>query len=551
MSVYYENHYEISAMKPAMDLFSLLSKSKIPTEITEITNEIHSLLLVKDKTFSQQESKTLEKRIHAAVKATDSLISTSFSNESNEQINNLRTAKGVLLWSQLERTIGEVKYDSFGSRYLTKFPEVRSFNKSDFQNLCRKVKARFLLSDNELIKLKQEVEFLTSNLYLKNLIVEFIVKKLALGISHCQIFRSLTGCSALDHEKIDLTITDATIFFTFDFEDNGLDPSSQYSLSDQENLRTLLDKLDMFSNTERTDFPAVGKWSHLEVNANFLAELSLFVQENGLEIVSDEVIAKTIFTMIYLLPRKNAESFFVHDAYGHSWQESICEFEHLYQYINSLNMPIDLSELKEKFESERMSSLNSEGLFFYWSSYYIRQLSVAQNAILAEFTADAMEYHLQAILLQEKESIPTSSKMRDFSLFLDLSLNDTIKHIGSIAEAIGKEFNHERENQLAMILAESGLNPESVSNIIQNAKEQFKPISQCFSKPASGELRLIERLIFAQILRIYVYVDLIAKTKSPTVLHQQLLILTTHFQTNPETGFWNLDRLAESFEFCD
>ena len=530
----------------------MMATCSISPQISSVLAEIDGLLKPEAKALTLEQSEKLHESISCALLEIDRPVEAkdSYLGSVSTDIR-LNSAKGVLLWSHLEKTIGEVKYDSFGSKLLPLFPSVLSFNKARFQDLVQKVKFQFELSDDELTKILGEVQFLISNLLVKNSIIEFLLKKLSTGTSHQALFRAITGSNALNHELIDVTLTNATIFFTFDFEDNGLEPSQHYSLSDQYSLKDLLNKLDMFSDVERTDFPAVGKWRRLEIDKMFLDEMASDIFSKTEMTFSQEVLEKTLLTMIYLLPRKHAESFFVHDAYGHSWQESICEFEHFYQYINTLKDPIESSDLEQVDISALNVKENTEQVYRELEDYYERQIQVAINAILAEFTADAMEYHLQAQLEEKGQSIPTSSKMRHFTLFLDLSFNDVKKHFGSLRKAVKSQFARENTQKLNGLF-EQHYSKAEADKVVAELKVKFEErIGTLFSETSDETNNQIESIVFVQLLRVYLAIDMVAKSNDAKVLQQLLLVLTTNFQANPSINFWFLDKIAEDFRFVE
>jgi hypothetical protein len=462
-------------------------------------------------------------------------------------------AKGVLLWARLSQTIGSVEYDSYPSRFLPQFPAVKCLTASEQNRLMAQLEKLYELDTQALTDIKDEVNFVTSNLRLKNEIINFIVKKLSLGMCHSDLLKAVTGHSALTHERIDVTITNATLFFAFEFDGKALSGETIHhsSLRDQQNIELLFDQLDLFSNVDRANFPAVGKWQALSMDETFLNELRLYLQDQCNIEVSHGIIQGTLATMSYLIPHKDAESFFVHDAYGHSWQESLCEFEHLYDHLCTLVEACPLEDFTNALspgDDEKTVLAKCKGVL---KQYYSHQVDIVTNALLAEYTADAMEFHLQILLEAKNDSIPTSSKLRHLSLFLDLSLKDTIKHISSVRLGIEKEFSTQREAVLLELFTDNQLTDGQCQSVMRELKDWFSnTITTNFSADSEAGVSRVEHNLFVQLLRIYVPLDTVARHSEATELQQLLLILTTLYQSNPATTFWQLHRYIEEFKFC-
>lgn len=525
--------------------FYQLNQWSLPAGYEEIIDTLLQLRCKKSGDLNQTESELLNRKIYQAVQQDNS----NYQKPDSSRCKPFSpiAAKGVLLWSLLSRSIGEVKYDSYPSRYLRKFPSVKSWTDEQRRALARVIKQNYHLSEEEFAKVEAEVDYITSNLNIKNAIVDYVVKRLNNGLSHCQLFYALTGCNALRHDHIDVTITNATIFFSFEFTDKGLKERDHFSFSDHQHVEELLSQLELFSNTERTSFPAVGKWESLKLQDEFLTDMQSFLIEQYQLEVSVDIIASTIATMSYLLPHEDAESFFVHDAYGHSWQESLCEFEHLYEFIATFDDPCDFTLIRDAIEQTEGDLF--ERLKHAYENYYMHQIDVASNALLAEFTADAIEYHLQSLLVESGESIPTSSKMRHFSLFLDLSLNDIIKHASSIRAGIEKEFSQDRLLAIKKLVDENHpqLESDSLLNSIENwFSSQLKPV---FFPDSTEQLSCIEQAIMVQLLRVYVPIDKKARTSDATELQQMLLVLTSLYQADPGNNYWLLHQFAEEFSY--
>lgn len=532
-----------------LEKFTLAVQNKpAVSEVKALISEILKLIDPLSSCLTLQQSESLNNKIHQVLQKSE--INRQLHLSHDEKLNHV---KGCLLWARLSQTIGSIFYDSYPSRILPLFPGVKTLTAAQQSSFKISLSKHYNLQAGAIDSINQEVNYVTSNLKIKNTIVAFILKQLSLGMSHAKLFKLVTGYSALAHQQIDVTITNATIFFSFEFDQAGLSGKTlkQCSLTDKSNVEKLFGQLKAFSNTERSNFPAVGKWQTLTMEPKFLAELSTYISDLCHIEVDQNILQSTIATMIYLVPHKDAESFFVHDAYGHSWQESLCEFEHLYRYLSRLTQPCPLEDHFESLKTvDNKDQLITEAKEFYLK-YYEQQINIITNALLAEFTADAMEFHLQQKLEETQDSIPTSSKMRHFSLFLDLSLKDTIKHVSSLRAGIKKEFTAVKKQKLALLIKSNFISQTEAIDLVDELETWFKQsLAKDFYATEKQSLSLIENNLFNQLLKIYAPLDDYMNQNDAGQLQQLLLVLTTLYQSNPSKMFWQLDRYIKNYHFC-
>jgi len=537
-----------------MDSSTLLSSPKLEkfSALTEVINEIHGLVKNKN-TLTKEESDCLNKRIYSAVELVESneAMTSNSSNSKNLAINNTLMARGTLLWAYLPQTMGDIKYDSYPSVYLPQFPMFQRLSASNFDQLKSNIEKKYELESGTVDHTHEKVLYIISNLQVKNGITDYFEKKLSQGMSHCELFYSLTGYKLQNNKLIDVTITNTNIFFSFVFEEkvSGGEAFSHSSLSDRSNVKCLINTLKLEASHERECFPAVGKWNDLHMDEQLLDDLTKHLnQECNIEI-NRSALEGTLTTMSYLLPHKDAERFFVHDACGHSWQECLCEFEHLYSHLAELIEPCPLSRYEDAISSSSSESKIIDNCKTTLIEYYAFQVNVVTNAILSEYTADAIEYHLQKKLEQKGEGIPSSSMMRHFSLFLDLSLQDTIKHIGNVLTGINQEFISERASSIEALLLKHGVSSKNTPVIVTRLNEWFDHTIVSNFKCGEG-LSNIEWNVYAQLIMLYKPLDEAAQKFSAMEFQQLLLCLTSTYQSDPSNMYWVLNRVISNFRYC-
>ncbi|WP_144391772.1 hypothetical protein [Pleionea sediminis] len=503
-------------------------------------------LVEKGEAFSTSETLAFEQDIlacYSGYQPASKSLKPAF--QSSDLSPNFVLAKGMYLSSFLSESIGRVKYDSLQSELLSQFPQPLAYSLSERTEFLNRIKDKFSLTSSDVSRIKSETDYIISNLHVKRGIVDFFQKRLATGLSHNILFESVTGIKALSHDTIDITLTNATLFFIFDFSEHGLDSSRHFSLDDHLAIGELLNTLNLESNSQRANFPAVGEWSSIKVNDQLITDIQGFLAAEYNFQLTEVAIRDTLITMVFLLPRKTADAFLVHDAYGHAWQENLCEFEHLYRYLADLKKPADLSKVslgQEQSSNEIVSVLTE---FFF--AYYSRKLAVANNAVLAELTADVIEFHLQKDLMKQGKAVPTSSALRELVLFLDLTLSDIKKHFHPIQLAISAELSSQQLDKMRQLLT-SLVKPNEVEPILSRVVEALELIHINFIQEAEMGLSKAQVATLNSVLSIYPYLKHYGDQLEPFALHQYILSLTTYFQEFENHGFFRLAEFSESFE---
>jgi hypothetical protein len=220
------------------NIFEFLNHCTVSPELKRVIDDMVQLTKSDAKELSLQASKEFEQQIIDAIQTE---INAPVNSPTLPDIKNSHytMTKGVLLWSMLDRSIGKVLYDSYQSRYLARFSPVREFTDHQLLLLNETLKNQYQLNDQELERVRSEVDYITSNLTIKNGICEYITEQLAAGLEHGQLFRFLTGYRVLENQPVDVTLTQSTLFFTFDFDQDGLYPPQQYSLCEQSEIKDL------------------------------------------------------------------------------------------------------------------------------------------------------------------------------------------------------------------------------------------------------------------------------------------------------------------------
>ncbi|MEM9491003.1 MAG: hypothetical protein AAGC55_17775, partial [Myxococcota bacterium] len=181
-------------------------------------------------------------------------------------------------------------------------------------------------------------------------------------------------------------------------------------------------------------FPAFGLFDIDAVSSDLLGDITRAVRQRpGLETIDDAVIRQTLTTMVLLVPAGDGEKFFIHDTWGHGWQETLCEFEWLFAEFATLSKPLDATSggadgptLGQAFvdapDGAAQVAIDRDILGQAIDGDVRRRVKIGLNLAAAECLADLLEHKF--VRQRPDIELPTSSLLPDSTLKLDLSLSD-------------------------------------------------------------------------------------------------------------------------------
>ncbi len=356
--------------------------------------------------------------------------------------------KSMYLWLRFPESAGRVHFDSIGSKTLSLYPIDIELAQGDWP-LVDKTLLNIGLPESMLSDVKAEVDAQCSNSELKRFIAQFLTKALQSSNDYLAFFQQCYGPVDLPEAMVDVVITDAQIFMCVPYDAEGLIEQHKYGWKEQHNqaFMAFLDNLALESTTERIYFPSVGTFNADAVSVTLIENLTRYIQDQGAEYksVKSQIVLETLGTMLLLMASQEVEKFLIHDAWGHSWQETLCDFEWLYVKMGKLRERISfvtpsiysetnqdcLIDAVERNDQGKLQ-VNSSKLD-RWLQCDIRgRVTVALNACVAELTADIPEYKFSEIAQQHGLGFPSSSLLDSQVVRLDLTFNDAAKHINSL-----------------------------------------------------------------------------------------------------------------------
>jgi hypothetical protein len=421
--------------------------------------------------------------------------------------------KSLEMWQRFAVSSGRVLYDSIGCKTLPEFTP--DFNPS--KNMSVKLDSA-LTSMGFDSKLKDEVKGAVraqcSNLEIKQLITEFLCEQLNNGASPFKIFCQLYGDIYLPKTAVDIVITDAQLFFCVPYDNEGLLQSSNYSLKQnhKESFKRFLASLALEDARERAYFPSVGIFNKDKLNPEFVSKIVSFVNAKGGDFISvkDDLISDTIGTMILLVASQEVDKFIIHDAWGHAWQETLCDFEWYYIKMAKFDDPLSFSKpstyaVDHDIRLKDSIIVDSDGPHFdpqalkqFIEEDISGRIAVAFNACVAELTADVVEYKFDFIAKDLGLDFPSSSLLQGQPVRLDLTFRDAKKHIVSLRMPYLALVENETTQQLLAIeIEQEGYSKEDSSKLIRELSKYIEEYYLDFLSTHSCEKRPIkERLDF-------------------------------------------------------
>jgi hypothetical protein len=246
------------------------------------------------------------------------------------------------------------------------------------------------------------------------------------------LFHRLFDALPIPDSEIHLLHTDTQIYFCIDFQDGKLCNEKAWNhLTDPQRLRiqAFLKSLKTFSFEQFERFPIFGPCQPEGIDSAWLEDLA---RQAG--IPAAEMI-QTLARSVGIVATQTAESFFVHDIWGHHWQFILTSFSGDYGTLSrcgetlrasetayTAHGPLTCREIFSLVEHEVQIDENLAQLFFHGE---VRQrLGVVFIHLLGEMMADMAEFKFIWDNPHSVAKLPSSSLFKAHPTKLDLTLFD-------------------------------------------------------------------------------------------------------------------------------
>ncbi|MEL6761568.1 MAG: hypothetical protein AAFP04_14370 [Myxococcota bacterium] len=376
-----------------------------------------------------------------------------------------RFCQAVLLWSYYSESGARVRFSTQTSQTLPHFELDLPDGPTHRQTLKAALQRTFELDPVDLERWQTEIEHQSSNLSLKRAITRLVVARLQRhpGQVHNEIvrlFQSIYGHWPFHPGDLQILVAEAGIVFIAPFRDGQLEVPgfTERAYLERKNLEGFLRIVE--ASAWKTDrFPGFGELDPEALDTGFLEELRRQLHsEEGLDLMPSSTVRDTLHTMVTFLAERDIEGYLIHDLWGHTWQETLGEFEWDYYRLESvLDRPIGWltgaapspGHGHHPGREPQASDPDHDNGVHLGACFSVidgtieldRERAVAAcrreletrvvlslNAVVAEALADITEYKYTHGERSGGERLPSSSLLFDSPIKHDLSARDILFH---------------------------------------------------------------------------------------------------------------------------
>lgn len=246
------------------------------------------------------------------------------------------------------------------------------------------------------------------------------------------LFQALFGNIPLPKASINCLTTKMQISFMIDYQDNRLRSESLWcSLSklEQQEVSEFLEQASQFSFKQFTTFPS---FNSVKIQNNNLGLWRYLIEVTG---YSQPEIISAIASSVNIISANKAESFLLHDIWGHYWQSMLTQFEDDYLYLSQVDQNLDLDSsindgngtiyLRQLFKLKNQSIYIDVSLakkFFHTMA--TKRITALSTHLIGEMLADINEYKWLSQNRDCQALLNSSSRFPDSPTKLDLTVKD-------------------------------------------------------------------------------------------------------------------------------
>ncbi|ACY17569.1 hypothetical protein [Haliangium ochraceum] len=389
----------------------------------------------------------------------------------------------VLMWTRFAAAGGRARVDTLGDDTLGAFPIDFEPTDGDRARLFRAL-SRVSGQDEAAIAARAEnLGHLSSNLLVKRAITDWVSDSVNTAddpdAAVLALFHRLYGPVPLRVGDVSLVCTSAVMFFCIPIGEDDVLAQGDFAArpeAERQHIQRFLGQAQRASmSSKQVRFPAFGLFERERIDPTLAADIAAAAHPELVRAFGDEgraltpeVVVETLATMLILVPADKAPMFLVHDAWGHAWQETLCEFEWLFGGFGALDSPLTpdtggvaeadgTPTLRHAFtERDGRAALDHQALEHAVEADLRRRIKVGLNLAASEALADLIE-HKFARVFGPEHALPTSSLLPDATCKLDLGLLD-VKRAVRLWRKPYVRLSSDAEVQAALVdaLAERG-----------------------------------------------------------------------------------------------
>ena len=384
--------------------------------------------------------------------------------------------EAVLVWLAYRETASAPLIDTVGTKAVYKFGPDLSDSDAVDAHLKAALRDVFGWSDDEFGEIEKRLSFMSSNLRLKHAIIDAIIAHVGTTPSAPEVHafaEQVFGPLPTRVGDFDLVVTRAAFFLCIPFDVDGpvIDDLDARPTTERDAVVALVKGINQAAmSMKHVRFPAFGFFDPACVSPQLLEIIESSLGAGGIS-APREVIVETLATMVTILPTQKLDMYLIHDIWGHGWQESLCEFEWIYErlVINAHRMaPFDGAETLPAVAAGFVAGpkgtvVDREALLREVDGDLRARIEVGVNGVVAECLADLAEYKFIVEEDPEGHLMPSSSMLRGAAVKIDFTLQDTHLSQSAWSRPYRKLLSREaaqaelRSDLLRMGHAEAGL----------------------------------------------------------------------------------------------
>ena len=349
-------------------------------------------------------------------------------------------AEAVLLFGSFAEAGGELLIDTVGEASLAGYPLDYVPTDASRARIRRALRELNGWSEEQLAEVERKLARVSANLRVKQAIgraLAALVRELGAGDDKhgaLSLMQALYGTLPWRAGDVDLVLTTTAVFLCVPYQGTALGRPGYGERPEVERgeISAFLQRVEAARQSIKSvRFPAFGLFDPAAIAPWFMPRLVADVRAHeGLSQIHERVVTDTLATMVSVLPTHELAKYLVHDAYGHGWQESLCDFEWTFQDMPRLVEPLQPNggsfcsagtRLGAGFEArEGRTVLRRDELLRVVEADLRGRIRVGINLVISEALADLVEHKLA----RAGRPLPSSSLLPQCPLRLDLSIMD-------------------------------------------------------------------------------------------------------------------------------
>ncbi len=351
-----------------------------------------------------------------------------------------------------------------------------------------------------------------------------------------------------------------------------------------EDVKAWLKNTGRFAFQYFSHFPTFSSFDARDADPELVAELTTSLGWSETDVID----GLNSTTTIERTPE--IEKYLIHDTWGHMWQGDLTHLRQLYDRMESLKSPVDANEHLTLPDGNVVSLLDmiyltargrirfDEGLAERYIDQWIRlRIQALLAPIVAELTADCVEYYFKLSNGEQGHLLPSSSMFSDNPAKLDFAWVDLGYFMRSLRRTNATYAKNEelRTNLIARICLLLKLKYPRQYKKIENADALTKEVSGVVDRflvilTERQEHHLNQDLIapegnattganafsllFTNFLRVQFTLNQLIQSELENgrphlaqLFNVLILFVVHHFERDPLHRFWNLDEVLGEY----